>query len=687
MLSLSSQMNAISGIGPALTKKLAKLEINTIQDLLWYLPTRYEDYSQITTVKNLKVGTKATIKGRITLINSRRSWKRRLTITEALINDDTGTIKAVWFNQPYLSQTLKAGDTILLAGQLTRSHYGWQLEQPTYEPVTKGGLHTSRLVPYYPLRGLITNHWWRNLINKVIPLAKSIPDWLPAEIKTKAKVISLNQAVGQLHFPQTQGEVLAGRRRLTFDELFLINLQAKLALLELQNQTAPAIPYDQETKNFVANLPWQLTPDQKKSAWEIIKDLGKPQPMFRLLQGDVGSGKTIVAGLAALNAVKAGWPVAFLAPTEILAYQHFLTLSKLFAKYPITIALLTHSQHQLTAVNKPATKITAATIKKELKAGNINIAVGTHSLLQADVFWHKLGFIIVDEQHRFGVEQRRHLLTRTGKTVPHFLSLSATPIPRSLALSIYGDLSLSLLKTLPSGRLPITTKIITPSKRTVAYELMKQEIANSHRVFIICPLIEENDQWGVKAVTTEFARLSSQVFPDIKIGLLHGKLSGQQKIEALHNFKTGQTPILVTTSVVEVGVDIPEATIMAIEGAERFGVAQLHQFRGRVGRSDKPSYCLLFTNEEINFSKRLEALVKYANGFDLAEFDLADRGPGSLMGEIQSGYLNLRYADLVNPELLATVRAATDYTLKTDPEFTNWPQIKQQLKNTDFHPE
>ncbi|MBI5733625.1 MAG: DNA helicase RecG, partial [Candidatus Kerfeldbacteria bacterium] len=360
---------------------------------------------------------------------------------------------------------------------------------------------------------------------------------------------------------------------------------------------------------------------------------------------------------------------------------------RLFADYPLAIALLTHSQHQLIGTNNKNAKITATIIKKELKAGNINIVIGTHSLLQADIVWHKLGLIIVDEQHRFGVEQRRHLLTRTNEIAPHFLSLSATPIPRSLALSIYGDLDISLLKTMPSGRLPITTKIITPSKRALAYDLMKQEIANSHRVFIICPLIEENDQWGVKAVTTEFDRLSSQIFPNIKIGLLHGKLSGKQKIEALQNFKTGQTPILVTTSVVEVGVDIPEATIMAIEGAERFGVAQLHQFRGRVGRSNKPSHCLLFTNEEINFPKRLEALVKYANGFDLAEFDLAERGPGSLMGEIQSGYLNLKYADLINAELLATVRGATDYTLKTDSAFNKWPQIKQQLKNTDFHPE
>ncbi|MFA4818332.1 MAG: ATP-dependent DNA helicase RecG [Patescibacteria group bacterium] len=686
MLSLLNPITNISGIGPAMAKKLATLEIFTVNDLLWHLPIRYEDYSQITPIKQLTAGDKVTIKGRVNLISARRSFKSRLTITQAVISDDTGSIKAIWFNQPYLIKNLKAGDIILLSGKLSLSNYGLQLEQPTYEPSKTYGVHTGRLVPYYSLHGLLNNHWLRTQINKVLPLAKGINDWLPAAIKNQAKIINLNQTIIQLHFPKNHNDILQARRRLAFDELYLINLQAKLARQSLRQLKSPVIDYSPDTKNFVAGLPWQLTVDQKQAAWKIIKDLGQAKPMFRLLQGDVGSGKTIVAGIAALNAVKAGWQVALVAPTEILAKQHFHTLADLFKDYPISLALLSRGYHLLNRPNDNK-KTTSASIKKLLAEDKINIIVGTHSLLQKTIQWARLGFVIIDEQHRFGVEQRRYLMNQPQALYPHLLSLSATPIPRSLALSIYGDLDISLIKSMPSGRLPITTKIVEPNQRTAAYQLIKQEIAEQNRVFIICPLIEDDDEGGQKSVTTEADRLAQEVFKSIKIGRLHGKMSSQQKTEAMNNFKNGTTPILVTTTVVEVGVDVPEATIMAIEGAEHFGIAQLHQLRGRVGRSSRQSYCLLFTDQKNNLPSRLQAMVKYQNGFALAEYDLAERGPGSLLGDIQSGYFNLKYADLVNAELLVTVRNAAQYTIQTDPNFTKWPQIKQQLKNIDFHPE
>jgi len=686
MLSLASPLHHLPGIGPILSKRLNKLELKTIQDLLLHFPTRYEDFSRTIPISQLKIGEQVTIRGKIKLISSRRAFKRRLNITELLVSDGTGTIKAIWFNQAYLTKTLKTNQPIILAGKLINSPYGLQLEHPTYELPIRKGVHTGRLVPIYPLTANLGQFTLRAIIARILPMVNQLTDWLPNDIRNQFNLPSFKDTVKILHQPPDTKDLILARQRITFNELYLLHLKAKLARLQLQQAPAPPIPFSPLIKSFVSNLPWTLTPDQKISAWEIIKDLEKPNPMFRLLQGDVGSGKTIVAGIAALNTATAGWQVAFLAPTEILAKQHFNTLKQLFKKSDVAVGLFTKGHQTLAHTNK-LKELTATSIKKYLAQGKINIIIGTHTILQSNIKFHNLGLIIVDEQHRFGVEQRQ-LLTKNHELTPHLLSLSATPIPRSLALTIFGDLDLSVIKNLPLGRKPITTNIIESSKRQNAYNLMRREVNAGHRVFIVCPLIDESDSLGVRAVTTEHTRLSQEIFPDIKLGLLHGKLSSKEKNKVMENFKSGLTPILISTSVIEVGVDVPEATVMAIEGAERFGIAQLHQFRGRVGRSDKPSYCLLFSdNTNPQALKRLQAVVKYANGFDLAEFDLKSRGPGDFLGSTQAGWFKLQFAELANKNLLDTVRQAVKYTLEIDSELTTWPELKNKIDKLEFHPE
>ncbi|MFH1111815.1 MAG: ATP-dependent DNA helicase RecG [Patescibacteria group bacterium] len=691
MFNLDSPLSQVPGIGPATLKKLAKLELKTCSNLLWHLPSRYDDFSNIILIKSIKVGEKVTIRGKIQLIQNRRSWQRHLSVTEAIVSDNTGSIKCVWFNQPYLTQTLKSGQTILLAGIMKQSNYGWQIEQPAYELASTHPLHTGRLVPYYPLTQGLTSHILRQLIARVLPLTQTLPDWLPETIYKQYQLLKLNQALSSIHFPNNYQELYQARSRLAFNELFLLRLQAKLAHLNYAQTKAKIIPFSTATKKFVEQLPWPLTQDQRKITWQIIKDLSKTEPMNRLLQGDVGSGKTVVAGIAALNVILAGGQVVLLAPTEILAEQHFSTLASLFKKWPIVLGLLTHSHqavYSFATINRLAKKTTLTEIKKQLTENKINFLIGTHAILSKTIKVPKLNLLIVDEQHRFGVEQRQTLTIKNTNTVPHFLSLSATPIPRSLALTIYGDLNISLLKQMPSGRKPITTKIISPAEREQAYVLIKKEIKSGNRVFIICPLIDESDFLGVKAATTEKARLNQEIFPDIAIGLLHGKMSGKTKSEVMQNFKSSKTPILVATSVVEVGVDVPEATVMIIEGAERFGLAQLHQLRGRVGRSDRPSFCLLFADSEnAKSNKRLEALMNFQSGFDLAEQDLKLRGPGDLMGITQAGWPALKIASLANSELLEKVRNATNQLLQNDPKLEYNPLLKQKVQNINFHPE
>ncbi len=692
MLSLTSPVTALPGIGPVLAARLKRLGLETVEDLLNHVPSRYEDFSKTVPIAQLKVGEQVTVRAKLQLIKSRRSFRRHLTVTEALLADDTGTVKAVWFNQPYLAQNLKEGQEFLLAGRLSSSAYGLQLDHPAVEPVERlptgqagGGVHPGRLVPIYPLTGNLTQARARGTIARLLPLCAQITDWLPPGVKKVAGLPTLAAAIHSLHAPVSRPELIQARRRLAFDELFMLSLKVRLLRLAAPQATAPALPVWSGLKTFVSSLPWPLTPDQRAAAWEIIQDLSAPSPMFRLLQGDVGSGKTIVAGLAALSAAAAGWQVAFLAPTEILAQQHAATLTTLFKNLPhITLGLRTASEQRV--ANQGVSSV-ATSLQRQVKLGQVDIVVGTHALLQRSMQFKQLGLVVVDEQHRFGVEQRGSL--GHGQTLtPHFLSLSATPIPRSLALTLYGDLKLSTIRQLPAGRKPITTSLVPESGRAAAYQLMRQEVNLGHRVFIVCPTIEESDSLGVRAVTLEHERLSREVFPDLKLGLLHGKLPARAKASVMASFAQGATPILVSTSVIEVGVDVPKATVMAIESAERFGLAQLHQFRGRVGRASYPSFCLLLTeSSDPRALKRLEALVNTQSGFDLAEFDLKQRGPGDLLGELQSGWQTFRFASLADHNLLNLVRQGVDTVTAQDQSLGRWPALKAKVTKLTFHPE
>ena len=685
MISLTSPLTTLPGIGAATAARLKRLGIRTVQELLNHVPTRYEDFSKTAPIAELKVGEQVTVRAKVELVNSRRSFKRRLTITEALLSDGTGSVKATWFNQPYLKQSLKPGQEVVVAGKLSSTAYGLQLEHPTWEPVERAGVHTGRLVPIYPLTAQLAQRTLRTMVARALPLCTHLPDYLPPEVRTLTKLPTLGSALYSLHAPKSWPELTQARKRLAFDELFLMGIGTRLAYGLEKGTKAPALPVWSGLKTFVDSLPWKLTLDQKRAAWEIIQDLEKSTPMFRLLQGDVGSGKTIVAGLAALNTVAAGWQVAFLAPTEILAEQHAATLKVLFKNLPhITLGLLTASQQ--TIANQGTSQATTS-LKKQIKLGQVDITIGTHALLQKSIEFKRLGLTVVDEQHRFGVEQRGFLGQAKNQT-PHFLSLSATPIPRSLALTLYGDLRLSSIRELPAGRKPIVTELVSPEGREHAYHLMQREVNLGHRVFIVCPTIEESDTLGVRAVTQEHERLSREVFPELQLGLLHGKLPARAKTEAMKKFSTGTTPILVSTSVIEVGVDVPEATVIAIESAERFGLAQLHQFRGRVGRSAHQSYCLLLTESNQPKSvQRLEALVHTQSGFDLAEFDLKQRGPGDLLGELQSGWKNFRFANLADRNLLNLARQGVEMITKQDPNLQTWPQLKARVSQIAFHPE
>ncbi|HCM67782.1 MAG TPA: ATP-dependent DNA helicase RecG, partial [Candidatus Kerfeldbacteria bacterium] len=591
---LSTEIRSLPGVGPKLEKRFSKLGIRTIQQLLANYPKRYDDFRTTIPIVRVSPGSRVHIKAKVDLIDNRRSPRRRMMITEALLSDETGSIKAVWFNQPFITRQLVPGDIAYFAGKAESDQYGFQLMSPTFEKRKYEQTHTGRIVPVYGLTEDLTAKQIRYAVKLVLSAAKTIPDWLPQSVLAKYNLLPLNEAVTNIHFPSSAQNLLEAQRRLKFNELFLIQLRAAITREELKKEPAPPIPFNEEiTKRFTGSLPFVLTNAQKKSSWEILQDIGKRQPMNRLLEGDVGSGKTLVAAIAIINAARAGYQSALMSPTEILAEQHFKTLTKLFEKESVHVALLTGS---VAKINQQST-MTKKRLKEFATAGKIDVIIGTHALIQESVSFHRLGLVIVDEQHRLGVQQRKKLVrkaaagqTRNPQSVtpnnllPHLLSMTATPIPRSLALTVYGDLDLSIIDEMPKGRKEIITKIITPHKRQNTYDFIRQEIRSGRQAFVVCPLIDPSDKLGVKSVKQEAERLDKEVFPDLRIGMLHGKLGTQRKERVMREMLEKKIDILCATAVVEVGIDIPNASVMMIEGAERFGLAQLHQFRGRVGR-------------------------------------------------------------------------------------------------------
>jgi ATP-dependent DNA helicase RecG len=685
IMNLQTLLGEIPHIGPSHQQTLYRLGLKTVSDLLFYFPNRYQDFSHITPVAKVIAGQIVCLKGKIIDIKSNRTFYRRLTITEALLQDKSGAIRVIWFNQPFLSEQLNQAEVCLM-GKITRKDGSLCLNSPSHELV-KGKkktdwIHGGRIVPVYPETKGLNSRWLRSIIYPLLrKIEGEIIDPLPAEIREKYHLPSLKEVVREIHFPSSLTKATLAKDRFAFEELFLIQLLALQNKQKNQKNPSFAIPIDLDlVKGFIETLPFQLTNSQRKVTWRILRDMESSQPMSRLLEGDVSSGKTIVATIAALNAIRAGFQVALMAPTSVLAQQHFQTISRLLKEFKISLALLTGETQKIKGRKSSATQIL-----KQLKEGKIDLLIGTHSLIQDRVNFKKLALVVIDEQHRFGVNQRTKLRKQQAKIIPHFLSMTATPIPRTLALTLYGDLDLSLLKEKPKNLREIETKIVNPRHRINAYKFIEKQIAEGRQAFVVCPRIEsENGAEEIKTVKKEFAKLTKEIFPDLKVKMLHGQMKAEEKEKVIKAFREGKIDILISTSVVEVGIDIPNASVMMIEGAERFGLAQLHQLRGRVGRSQYQSYCFLFAESSSqNTRQRLAALVHSQDGFELAEKDLQIRGPGSIYGHTQWGIPDLAMANLKNLALVEKTREAAQELLKRYPDLEPFPKLRERVKN--FH--
>jgi len=662
---LGAPITRLPGVGPRNASKIAKLGVSSIGDLLYLFPRRYDDYSELRTIDRLEYGEEVTIIGNVWDIQSRKGHHRKVTVVSAVVGDATGTIQVTWFN-PYITRQLRPGSTVVLSGRVDERFGRLIMTSPAWEPLDEELIHTGRLVPVYPLTEGIGARWLRTLVKQAVDSwARRLPDHLPEKVRENAGLLSLPRAIEQVHFPDNKNLLEAAQRRLAFDEFFLIQVGALQARQAWRSQPGKPLHVDDGLlQMYLAALPFQMTSAQERSLSDILGDVSQPLPMNRLLQGDVGSGKTAVAAAAIWIAVCSGAQATIMAPTEILAEQHFRNLTAMFQGLhppertePPRVALLVGSLNQ---GEKEAAQ-------QAIASGDVDIAVGTHALIQETVEFHDLALAVIDEQQRFGVRQRAAL--RQKGYHPHVLVMSATPIPRSLALTLYGDLDLSVIDELPPGRQPIQTRWLLPKERERAYSFLRGQVEAGRQSFIICPLVEESEVLDAKAAVEEHRRLQEEVFPDLRLGLLHGRLKGEEKEAVMRSFRQGELDILVSTSVVEVGIDVPNATIMLVEGAERFGLAQLHQFRGRVGRGEHQSYCLLASDAATGAAaERLRALEESQDGFVLAEKDLDLRGPGDFLGTRQSGLPVLRMARLSDLRTLELARTEAKKLFDADPE-------------------
>ena len=676
-LHLSTPVTALSGIGGLAEKDLRALGIVSVRDLLAYLPFRYEDYSVTKPIASLRHDDTVTVTARIRTIESRPSKNRRVTLTEAIVADESGELKVTWFNQPYLTKTLRAGSLVALAGRVD-NRFGRTLVSPVWEPAGVR-VHTGRIIPVYGLSGTLTMRRLRAAIEGALPAAEELPEFLPAELVAEESFPSRAEAVRAIHFPESRAALDAAVNRLKFDELLIHQLMFAEVRREREVKPARAVAADVEhLKAFVASLPFPLTDAQRRAAWDAVKDCGKDRPMNRLLEGDVGSGKTAVAAIAIAGVTRAGLTAAYLAPTEILASQQQSALTKFFHS-PVMdefdVGLLTASQARIGEEEGPRKARLQA-----VAAGRVRCLVGTHALLQG-IDIPDLALVVVDEQHRFGVQQRKALLDRTP--APHLLSMTATPIPRSLALTIYGDLDLSVLDQMPAGRKPVATRLVFDKDKKPMWDHVLSEIREGRQAFVVCPLIDPSDALGAKSVA-EVAKTVAAVLPKtVRVGMLHGKMPSDDKAAAIDAFRAGQTDVLVSTTVVEVGVDVPNASMMVIVGAERFGLSQLHQLRGRVGRSDIQSHCYLVPDGWTPSAKeRLAAMTRTNNGFELAEIDLRLRGAGNVFGTAQSGFPDFKLANESDIPLMKKTRDIAARLLAGDPELDRHPLLKEQVRQS-----
>jgi len=666
-MNLLTSLNKVKGVGPKIGEQFASAGINTVGDLINFLPRAHEDFSEVVSILNIKPG-KSTIKARCEQIST-RSVRRGLRLTTATLADNTGKLQAIWFNQPYREKQLKAGEEFYFSGEFEFNYNKYQLTNSSAEMVSDMPVQTDRILPVYrSVKGLKTA-LVRKILSEIRPLMTMLPETLPETVIKSENLLSRSQAILGMHFPEKAVDIEKARERLAFEELFQLLLASQLNRVENSKLTGWAIPFEQPViANFVKQLPFKLTSAQRIAAWEIVQDLERKIPMNRLLQGDVGSGKTVVAGLAAAQVSHSGLQTAIMAPTEILASQHAETLSELLQPLGVSVGLLTGS------VKGVARKI----LYEQIANGTVNVVVGTHALIQKTVEFNKLGLVIIDEQHRFGVKQRQQLLEKS-KYMPHMLAMTATPIPRSLALTVYGELDISVLNELPSGRKPIMTKTWSPNSRTQLYEKIDIELAAGRQAYIICSLVEDNPDNEIKSVQSEFIKLQNSIFKHRKIGLLHGKLKSNEKDAVMQRFAIGELDILVSTTVVEVGVDVSNATVVLIENADHFGLSQLHQLRGRVGRSIYQSYCYLVTSTSAKPSLRLREIEKSNDGFYLAEVDLKLRGPGEIYGKAQHGALNLQIATLADTKLIARAQKQAKKFASTSINLLQYKQLATEI--------
>jgi ATP-dependent DNA helicase RecG len=675
--SIDLPITTLRGVSTSLAAKFKRLGVETIRDLLYFFPHRHLDYSQRKYISQLTEGEEQTVianvwQAQVTMPGGRRS-------TEAIVGDETGNVRVVWFNNPYLAKKLPTNTRVVLSGRVGLFSGRHVFESPEWELLEdKELIHTGRLVPLYPLTQGLHPRQVRKLMKQVVDQwAWQVEDFLPTELRQRCDLLELPQAIVQAHYPESEAAKDRARVCLAFGELFLLQLGVLTRKRDWQ-ESQPGNSFNVKTPaldTFLGSLPFKLTEAQHRALGEILADLKKPRPMSRLLQGEVGSGKTVVATAALLVGAASGYQGAFMAPTEILAEQHFANVGQLLSRAghqvveednlssysgllsrQLTVALLIGGINQARKQE----------IQRLILSGGIDIVIGTHALIQKEVEFHRLSLAVVDEQHRFGVTQRSAL--RQKGFNPHVLVMTATPIPRTLALTLYGDLDLSVIDQLPPGRQVVKTKWLKPSQRDSAYAFLRRQVAEGRQAFIICPLIEESEAIEAKAAVAEYERLSEEVFPDLRLGLIHGRMSVAEKDEVMHRFRSGELDILVSTPVVEVGIDVPNATVMLVESADRFGLSQLHQFRGRVGRGQEQSYCMLLSQNPSEIGReRLDLIGKIYDGFQLAEEDLRLRGPGEFFGTRQSGLPDLRMAKLSDVALLELARDEAIRLFDDDP--------------------
>ncbi|OGY30718.1 MAG: ATP-dependent DNA helicase RecG [Candidatus Andersenbacteria bacterium RIFCSPHIGHO2_01_FULL_46_36] len=683
-ITLSSLVTDLKGIGPSRAKAFERLGIRYVRDLLFHFPRKHEDFSSVTPIKDLQLGRPMTVRGTVKSLKDKSGFygKRRLLRLYCDIQDETGVLHVVWFNLRFLKDKLTPGTEIYVAGTVEKSKFApndFSMRSPSLEFVQRDAsqrIHTAAITPLYSETAGISSRFIRYQVKQLFPAIKLVPEYLPEDIIERNDLMGIQEAIESVHFPSSQEQLERAKARLQFDELFFLQLAALVRKKHLEESPAyPILVGSLDVQEYAQQLPFSLTEAQQRAIGEIAEDIGKAHPMNRLLQGDVGSGKSAVALLAAMMTLAAGKKVLYLAPTEILARQQ----ADSFKKY-----LGEGQTHLLVGAMKPREKSRVISL---LTGEEPVCIIGTHALLQEGVVGADIALAIIDEQHRFGVAQRKALLAIEKGYVPHLLSMTATPIPRTLNLTVYGDLEVSVLDELPPGRTPIVTRVLDIEHKDNAIIHMLEELHAGRQAYVIAPVIEDSQVLAVKSARRAYQEIQ-ELFPGIAVGLLHGQMKSEEKEAAMNNFTEGAIQLLVATSVVEVGVNVPNATIMMIEGAERFGLAQLHQFRGRIGRGEHASTCYLVpTNEDGTVSERLQLFATTNNGFEIAEADLRFRGPGEVYGLAQSGFGNLRVASLLDYKMIKLARSEAATILQNDPMLLHHHVLRKKVeqKNSLTH--